>query len=108
RRDLTCLNMLYSGYMAKENEELPDWYGVVDKATPPAPKTQIANQIRAAILTGKLNPGDELPGQPRLATHYDVTRSTVKAGLEILKAEKRIIMSQGGPTRVREHTQRAV
>lgn len=49
-----------------------------------------------------------MPGQELLKDHYVVTRSTVKAGLEILKTERLIVMSQGGPTRVRAHTQRAV
>lgn len=89
-------------------DDVPTPFGTVEKGSPIPPKTQIANQIRAAILTGKLAPGDALPGQEVLKDHYDVTRSTVKAGLDILKTERLIVMSQGGPTKVRAHTQRAV
>lgn len=69
---------------------------------------QIADRIRAAILTGKLAPGDKLPSQPELATHFGVARETVKRALDPLRAERLILTRQGSGAFVRAKTQKAV
>ncbi|GAA4259713.1 GntR family transcriptional regulator [Dactylosporangium darangshiense] len=62
---------------------------------------QIANVLRAAILTGELAPGVQLPSQPQLATHYGVARETVKRALEVLRSERLIVTRQGSGSFVR-------
>ncbi len=85
-----------------------DFLGVLDPDDPKQASQQIANKLRAAILTRRLAPGDRLPSQPDLATRYGVARETVKRALEILRSERLIITRQGSGAFVRAQTQRAV
>ena len=45
----------------------------------------IANQIRTAILDGKLKPGDRLPNERQLAEQFGVSRVTVRDALRALE-----------------------
>jgi DNA-binding transcriptional regulator YhcF (GntR family) len=85
-----------------------DYLGTLDPDDPRQASQQIANQLRAAILTRKLAPGDKLPSQPDLATRYGVARETVKRALEILRAERLVVTRQGSGAFVRAQTQRPV
>lgn len=69
---------------------------------------QIADQMRAAILTRTFEPGQQLPTQEELATRYVVARETVKRGLDILKAEGLVFSRQGKGTFVRERPEKPV
>lgn len=85
-----------------------DFLGQLDPDDPKQASQQIANKLRAAILTRRLQPGDKLPSQPDLATRYGVARETVKRALELLRAERLIVTRQGSGAFVRAQTQRAV
>jgi DNA-binding transcriptional regulator YhcF (GntR family) len=85
-----------------------DYLGTLDPDDPRQASQQIANQLRAAILTRKLAPGDKLPSQPDLATRYGVARETIKRALEILRAERLVVTRQGSGAFVRAQTQRPV
>jgi len=85
-----------------------DFLGQLDPDDPKQASQQIANKLRAAILTRRLAPGDKLPSQPDLATRYGVARETVKRALELLRAERLIVTRQGSGAFVRAQTQRAV
>src|SRR5256886_13340279 len=85
-----------------------DYLGELDPDDPKQASQQIANKLRAAILTRRLGPGDRLPSQPELATRYGVARETVKRALEILRADHLIVTRQGSGAFVRAQTQRAV
>jgi DNA-binding transcriptional regulator YhcF (GntR family) len=85
-----------------------DYLGKLDPDDPKQASQQIANKLRAAILTRRLGPGDKLPSQPELAARYDVARETVKRALDILKADRLIVSRQGSGVFVRAQTQRAV
>ncbi|MFI7490789.1 GntR family transcriptional regulator [Micromonospora echinaurantiaca] len=85
-----------------------DYLGELDPDDPKQASQQIANKLRAAILTRRLAPGDKLPSQPELATRYGVARETVKRALEVLRAERLIVTRQGSGAFVRAQTQRAV
>jgi len=85
-----------------------DFLGQLDPDDPKQASQQIANKLRAAILTRRLEPGDKLPSQPDLATRYGVARETVKRALELLRAERLIVTRQGSGAFVRAQTQRAV
>ncbi|MET7668998.1 winged helix-turn-helix domain-containing protein [Micromonospora luteifusca] len=85
-----------------------DYLGELDPDDPKQASQQIANKLRAAILTRRLAPGDKLPSQPDLAARYGVARETVKRALEALRSERLIVTRQGSGAFVRAHTQRAV
>jgi len=85
-----------------------DFLGQLDPDDPKQASQQIANKLRAAILTRRLQPGDKLPSQPDLATRYGVARETVKRALEILRTERLIVTRQGSGAFVRAQTQLAV
>src|SRR3954469_12729827 len=85
-----------------------DYLGDLDPDDPRQASQQIANLLRAAILTRRLAPGDRLPSQPELAARYGVARETVKRALEILRAERLIVSRQGSGAFVRAQTQRPV
>jgi DNA-binding transcriptional regulator YhcF (GntR family) len=85
-----------------------DYLGQLDPDDPKQASQQIANKLRAAILTRRLAPGDRLPSQPDLAARYGVARETVKRALELLRAERLIVTRQGSGAFVRAQTQRPV
>jgi DNA-binding transcriptional regulator YhcF (GntR family) len=85
-----------------------DYLGELDPDDPKQASQQIANKLRAAILTRKLGPGDKLPSQPELAVRYGVARETIKRALEILRADRLIVTRQGSGAFVRAQTQRPV
>lgn len=85
-----------------------DFLGELDPDDPKQASQQIANKLRAAILTRRLMPGDKLPSQPELATRYGVARETIKRALDLLRAERLIVSRQGSGAFVRAQTQRAV
>lgn len=62
---------------------------------------QIADELRAAVLSGELTPGQPIPSENELAARYDTTRVTVRKALALLKADGLITTQQGKPTTVR-------
>jgi DNA-binding transcriptional regulator YhcF (GntR family) len=80
----------------------------LDPDDPRPPAQQIANALRAAILTGKLPPGEKLPSQNELAARYNVARETVKRALATLHAENLTVSRQGSGVYVKQKTERAV
>ena len=75
---------------------------------PRPPSLQIANVLRAAILTRRIAPGERLPSQNELTERYGVARETVKAALRILRDERLVVTRQGSGAFVRSQTERAV
>jgi DNA-binding transcriptional regulator YhcF (GntR family) len=80
----------------------------LDPDDPRPPYQQVANALRAAILTGKLTPGEKLPSGNELATRYGVARMTVQQAIRILRDEGLIVSRQGSGVFVRERTTRAI
>src|SRR6266568_6159673 len=97
-----------TGSEALEPERDLDFLGELDPDDPKQASQQIANKLRAAILTRKLAPGDRLPSQPELSVRYGVARETVKRALELLRAERLIVTRQGSGAFVRAQIQRPV
>ncbi len=64
---------------------------------------QIYQQIRAAILDGRLRPGQSLPSSRDLATRLAVARNTVIAAYDRLVAEGFVTTRPGVGTMVSEH-----
>ncbi len=69
---------------------------------------QIANLLRAAILTRRFAPGERLPSQNDLAERYGVARETVKSALRTLRDDRLIVTRQGSGAFVRAQTERPV
>ncbi len=60
--------------------------------------TQIADQIRASILSGDFSPGDKLPPERELAESFGVSRPSVREALNALASSGLIMTNQGGGT----------
>ena len=103
----TSPTWLVRGKLGSMDDAL-EYLGELDPDDPKQASQQIADRLRAAILTGKLAPGDKLPSQPDLVAHYGVARETVKRALDPLRAERLIVTRQGSGAFVRAQTQRAV
>ncbi|GAA2476717.1 GntR family transcriptional regulator [Streptomyces thermolineatus] len=80
----------------------------LDPDDPRPPYQQISSALRAAILTKKFQPGDQLPSGPELAKHYGVARMTVGKALKLLQDEGLIVTRPGSGSFVRERTERPV
>lgn len=80
----------------------------LDPDDPRPPAQQIANALRAAILTGRIAPGEKLPSQNDLAARYNVARETVKRALALLHGENLTVSRQGSGVFVRQRMERAV
>jgi DNA-binding transcriptional regulator YhcF (GntR family) len=80
----------------------------LDLDDPRPPYQQVANKLRAAILTKKLAPGERLPSQTDLAKRYGVARMTIQQSLRILRDENLIVSRQGSGVYVRERAGRPV
>jgi DNA-binding transcriptional regulator YhcF (GntR family) len=80
----------------------------LDPDDPRPPYQQVANALRAAILTRKLAPGEKLPSGSALASRYGVARMTVQQAIRVLRDEGLVVSRQGSGVFVRERTARAV
>jgi 5'-deoxynucleotidase YfbR-like HD superfamily hydrolase len=74
----------------------------IDPADPRKPYVQIAASIRAAILGGELDPGEQLPSGAELARFFGVTRVTVGSAIRILQGEGFVRSRAGSGVYVRE------
>jgi GntR family transcriptional regulator len=66
------------------------------------PATRIANDLRAAISDGRLQPGAKLPTVRDLAAQYNVSRNTAAKAIAQLSAEGHIRTRYGSGAYVRE------
>ncbi|HZB30858.1 MAG TPA: GntR family transcriptional regulator [Streptosporangiaceae bacterium] len=73
-----------------------DFLGHLDPDDPRQASQQIANKLRAAILTRKLSPGDKLPSQPELAARYGVAQEAVKRARQSFRPDQRRNRPLGG------------
>src|SRR4051794_31072476 len=56
---------------------------------------QVADQLRALIVSGQLKVGDRLPNETALAKEFGVSRATVREALRILSAQRLILTAKG-------------
>lgn len=56
---------------------------------------QIADALRAAILSGELTSGTQLPSENELKDRYGTTRVTVRKAIALLKADGLLVSHQG-------------
>ncbi|GLY48045.1 hypothetical protein Lesp01_17010 [Lentzea sp. NBRC 102530] len=90
--------------------EVEDREGVMalDPDDPRPPYVQVANALRASILTKVFKAGDKLPSRAELAKKYEVAPMTVQNALRELRDEGLIVSRQGSGVFVRERTERPV
>ncbi|MEV4873201.1 GntR family transcriptional regulator [Streptomyces syringium] len=62
---------------------------------------RIADDLRASILAGDLEPGAKLPSENALKARYGTTRTTAAKGIALLKSEGLVVSSQGKAATVR-------
>ena len=60
----------------------------------------LARDLQAAILAGRHQPGSLLPGEHELAESHGVSRSTIRAALDVLERDGLIERKRGTGTRV--------
>jgi len=80
----------------------------LDPNDPRPPYLQIANALRAAILTRAFAPGEQLPSGNELAKRYGVARMTVQQALRLLRDEGLVVSRQGSGVFVRERAERPI
>jgi DNA-binding transcriptional regulator YhcF (GntR family) len=80
----------------------------LDPDDPRPPYQQVANALRAAILTRKLASGEKLPSGNELAQRYGVARMTIQQAIRLLRDDGLIVSRQGSGVFVRERTARAI
>jgi DNA-binding transcriptional regulator YhcF (GntR family) len=80
----------------------------LDPDDPRPPYQQVANALRAAILTRKLAPGEKLPSGNELAQRYGVARMTIQQAMRLLRDDGLIVSRQGSGVFVRERTAKAI
>jgi DNA-binding transcriptional regulator YhcF (GntR family) len=80
----------------------------IDLDDPRPPYLQVAQQLRAAILTRKFAPGDKLPSGPELAKRFGVARQTIQQAIRELRDEGLVVSRQGSGVFVRERIARPV
>jgi Bacterial regulatory proteins, gntR family len=51
------------------------------ESSPVAKRQRIVADVRRAVVTGGLRPGDQLPSEDQLVTRYDASRTTVRRAL---------------------------
>ena len=74
----------------------------IDPDDPRKPNVQIAASIRAAILSGELQPGQRLSSVEELAKHFGAARMTVHSALRTLRDEGFVWTKTGSGTYVQD------
>jgi DNA-binding GntR family transcriptional regulator len=55
---------------------------------------QIADDLRAAIASGRYQVGDQLPAERELARRYGVAAMTIRHGLDVLRDEGLVVSTE--------------
>ncbi|GIJ28165.1 hypothetical protein Vqi01_33270 [Micromonospora qiuiae] len=71
---------------------------MIDPWSPRSFAEQLADVLRTKIDSGEWQPGHKLPGEVALAQIYDVARGTVRAALDQLREEGRVVTFTGRGT----------
>ena len=61
----------------------------------------VAEEVRAAIVDGRLRPGSRLPSERALAEEFGVSRATIVSALHLLRGEGLIETRRGAGSWVR-------
>jgi GntR family transcriptional regulator len=76
--------------------------GVIDPTADRAVYKQIADLLRAAITSGELAPGAQLPSEQELVDEHGVARGTVRQAIMLLRSEGLVDVERGRGSFVRD------
>lgn len=76
--------------------------GVIDPTGDRAVYKQIADLLRAAIVSGELAPGAQLPSEQELVDQHEVARGTVRQAITLLRSEGLVDVVRGRGSFVRD------
>jgi GntR family transcriptional repressor for pyruvate dehydrogenase complex len=68
---------------------------VTGSAVRPPAYQMLADELRADITSGRLQPGERLPPEPELCVKTGVSRSTVREALRLLTSQHLIVTTRG-------------
>jgi integrase len=88
-----CADLACTGRPFIEHSFFPSL--VIDLGNKRPAWQQAADIIRAAIRSGRLAPGEQLPSVRELAAHYDLSMATAQRAMEALASEQIIGVRQG-------------
>lgn len=74
----------------------------IDRASSTPSYVQLAAQLKAEITAGTFSPGSRLPTETELVNQSQLSRITVRRGLELLEKEGWVVRRQGLGTFVRD------
>ncbi|RSM80420.1 GntR family transcriptional regulator [Kibdelosporangium aridum] len=75
--------------------------GQIDRTSDQPPYRQIAGMLRTAIEQNHLTPGEQLPSEADLISHFGVARMTVRQAVQELRGEGLVVAEHGRGTFVR-------
>ncbi len=88
--------MWYRGGVEPQRPEMRDEEAlVVRPVTMRSAASQVVDQLRSAIVDGRLRTGDRLPSEHQLAQDFGVSRGTVREAIRTLAASKLVTSSRG-------------
>ena len=58
----------------------------------------IAQKVKTMIIQREMKPGERLPTEKELAEYFEVSRSTLREAMKILRAENVVVIRQGSGT----------
>ncbi|MGH3660192.1 MAG: GntR family transcriptional regulator, partial [Micromonosporaceae bacterium] len=73
----------------------------INPGSPATPSQQIAAALRAQIVAGNYQPGEQLPSIPSLTERYGVAKQTVQRAIDQLRLEGMLVTKPGSGTFVR-------
>jgi GntR family transcriptional regulator len=79
-----------------DQRRVPSLSSIIDPTSDRPAYRQIADQLRAAIVGGRLEPGAQLPSERALMDTYRAARGTVRQAIATLRAEGLVDIEQEG------------
>jgi GntR family transcriptional regulator len=76
--------------------------GTLDRGSPVTLYQQLAEELRQDILEGRLPPGVAFPSERKLMARYQVTRSTVRSAIGMLRQEGLVAAEHGAGSFVKD------
>lgn len=68
---------------------------MIDRASGLPAYRQVANDLRAKIVSGQFTPGEQLPSERELVEQYDVSRPTIRQAIGTLRVEGLVLAEHG-------------
>jgi DNA-binding GntR family transcriptional regulator len=85
----------------KPRNEMLGQFKTIDRNSYVPAYMQLVNSLRGSVTEGLLHPGDQLPSEPQLCKHYEVSPMTVRRAINILIDQGVVTAEQGRGTFVK-------